>query len=164
MARTGNLSGLNVRNDTYRKTGICVLRIANNKMVEDNRIYDTLGTIRHPGLVAEPVAKQRDLLQKGGRDTPRKPFLTHLQNGLVGGLLPIIGLPTAGTFCGSVDRRVEMSHFKKLALQTDHGERDRSCDKSSNFVARRLRREGQEQSVEPPARQLHRLHRPKTRS
>ena len=37
--------------------GICVTRIANGKVVEDNWVYDALGMMRQLGAVSAPVAK-----------------------------------------------------------------------------------------------------------
>jgi hypothetical protein len=37
--------------------GIVVTRIANGKMVEDNWVYDSLGMLRHLGVVLSVVAK-----------------------------------------------------------------------------------------------------------
>ena len=37
--------------------GICVTRIANGKVVEDNWVYDALGMMRQLGVVAAPIAK-----------------------------------------------------------------------------------------------------------
>ncbi|HXO36305.1 MAG TPA: ester cyclase [Candidatus Acidoferrales bacterium] len=38
-------------------SGICVTRIANGKVVEDNLVYDALGLMRQLGVVAAPIAK-----------------------------------------------------------------------------------------------------------
>ena len=44
-------------NRVSRVTGICVTRVANGKVVEDNWVYDALGMMRQLGVVPARVEK-----------------------------------------------------------------------------------------------------------